>query len=286
MWKKGALLFFSGLLLAACGSESREESSASQVEDTAVETELDNDSTETIESSAHYEVTDVNSFDEHMFENLINITTFTIDQGFEAWTEYKKVTSQYKVSDISVAEDLFDGSSSAEIDEMMGNHSERGEVELSDREKMVFYRYAVEPPAEEGGMPTHLAEITFYFIDDHLMSSSITPGFYSVELNTAQKTETLATLLSVEQVKELNPQVFTVAEMNLNGETIRQLMISSQPLEDQTDSAVNAFYFFTLGDEIIYYAALPFMNVAQDFPTSSVQMFYNFFTWMSEEEQN
>src|SRR5699024_1765014 len=153
----------------------------------------------------------------------------------------------------------------------------REEVDISEEQKMVLYRF----PDEEGGefseISTFLSEIAFYFLNDHLVFSSITPGFYEVSLTDEKEFDVLGNLYKVDELVALEPQVFTVSEVKVEGEVLRQTMVPAQPLPDQTDVMLNAMYFFVSGEDILHYSVVPFEQVSQDFPTNSILIFNSYF---------
>ena len=50
------------------------------------------------------------------------------------------------------------------------------------------------------------------------MFSSITPGFYSVEMNDVPAANDLMMLMTVSEIEELSPKIFTITEMQINDE--------------------------------------------------------------------
>lgn len=285
---KGILLSSSTfILLGACNSaqltdpSSSSESAISVLESEESIVEQTSSSQES-ESSVVTETPENTDTTDHLFDGLITDTTFSNTTGYQAWLDYVRVTGEYTLGDIEAVESS-KGSSSAEIDALFDETIERAETEITENEKMVFYRY----PDEEGGVfseiSSFLAEITFYFVDDHLVFSSVTPGFYNVELNNAEEFEVLGNLFTVEEIEELQPQVFTVSEVIYNGKLLNQIMVPAQPVENQENVVLNAFYFFVTGEEIIQFAYLPFEEVAQDFPTSSVLIYNSYFNQQANQ---
>lgn len=239
-------------------SSSKEESSSSSV---------------TSESSIPPEISPVTN---HVFGKLVKERDFSNSFGYKAWEDYVRITQEYQLGNYRNPEERT-GSSSAEIEALMDENIEKAEVEITDQEKMILYRY----PDEEGGefseQSSFLAEITFYFVNDQLVFSSVTPGYFSVEVQAAQSPETLMNLFTVEELAKLNPQIFTIAEVNVKGELLRQIMVPGQPVEGQEDVLLNAFYFFIREEEILHYAYVPFEKVSPDFPTSSILLYNNYF---------
>src|SRR5699024_8273978 len=148
------------------------------------------------------------------------------------------------------------------------------EVEVSENEILTFYRY---PPAEDSEYKEtaqFLAELTFYYADNNLMFSSITPGYYSVEMDNLPTANDLMTLMTVSEIENLNPKVYTISEMQINDDKIQQVMIPAMNVNEEGSEELLAFYFFTRDENIIQYAYLPFSMVSQDFPTNSILLFY------------
>src|SRR5699024_7417200 len=164
---------------------------------------------------------------------------------------------QERVDSIGVREDIF-----------------QDEVEVSEKEKMTFYRYPPATDSEYKETADFLAELTFYYADDNLMFSSITPGFYSVEMNDVPAANDLMMLMTVSEIEELSPKIFTIAEMQINDEKIQQVMIPAMNVNEEGSEELMAFYFFTKEENIIQYAYLPFEMVSQDFPTHSILLYY------------
>jgi len=75
-----------------------------------------------------------------------------------------------------------------------------------------------------------LSEIAFFFSEDELIYSSATPGYF--ELNTeAHDSELIVSTANVSDLESLNPQVYTVAEVNLAGEVLNQIMVPGLPAD-------------------------------------------------------
>lgn len=301
MKKKGAIMFFSMLLLGACGTGNMEEGTDNLV-DTAMEVQseesiADSSSVETADSSVAEGTNDgaagvaeetaaadeEQSSETHVFEGVVNEATFTNEKGFQAWTDYSNMTNQYNLGDI-LNYDNPEGTTITEIDELMDDNLEKAETPINETEQMVFYRYVNEELAESTDLSPYVSEIAYYFVDEQLMFSSVTPTYYQVNQTAAHDIETLSSIATVSELEELKPQVFTVAEMKLNGETIKQIMVPSQPAEDQADVMLNAYYLFVIGDDVIHSLYVPFTEVAQDFPSSSIIIFNSFFSWLSDNQ--
>lgn len=216
-----------------------------------------------------------------VFDDLVKETDFSNQHGYQAWLDYLTISEEYVIADFYDANSK--GSSSADIDAFFGEEIERAEAAVSENEKMVFYRY----PDEAGGMYSEmsdfLAEITFYFANDKLVFTAITPGFYQVTPAEALELDVLTNIFTVEELIEYNPQVFTLAEMNINGIPLRQAMVPAQPSADQSDVVLNAFYMFVVDEDVIHHATIPFTEVSQDFPTGSVMLYNSYFRWLNEQ---
>lgn len=277
MYKKGLILLSGLFLLAACGEgETTEPEPNESVVDTEAETE-----TGTEENNKNTETNNP----AHTYDNLVNETTFTEEYGLQAWEDYQAINEDVTFGEITLLneeelnyEDL-DGTTIGEVQDRIDSMDIRedvfhDEVELSEEEELIFYRY---PPAEDSEYSesaAFLAELTFYYADDNLMFSSITPGFYSVELNDLPAATDLMMMTTVPEIEDVNPRIYTIAEMQINGDNIQQVMTPAMEVNEEGSEELMAFYFFTKGDEILQYAYLPFEMVSQDFPTNSILLFY------------
>lgn len=281
---KKVVLASSLLLVAGCRNGAKEASSSS-----VSETE-ESVSSMSMEESESVEIDSVSSEESesvattpgtHVFSEMITQNTFSNEHGYEAWEVYQTVIENYQLSDYMDPADTT-GSTVDEIDALFDPAIMREEVDISEEQKMVLYRF----PDEEGGefseISMFLSEIAFYFLNDHLVFSSITPGFYEVSLTDAEEFDVLGNLYTVEELVALEPQVFTVSEVKVEGEVLRQTMVPAQPLPDQTDVMLNAMYFFVSGEDILHYSVVPFEQVSQDFPTNSILIFNSYFNWLQE----
>lgn len=280
MYKRGIFLLTSVMLLGACGGEANE----TEADDaTADETEVENieNQDQSTDNSTEAKI-DSNL---HNFNGLVNETTFTEEYGLQAWEDYQAIIEDTTLGEITLLneedinyEDL-NGTTIDEIQERIDSMEIRedvfqDEVELSEEEKLVFYRYPPATDSEYGEVADFLAELTFYYADDNLMFSSITPGFYSVELDNLPAANDLMMMMSVSEIEEINPRIYTIAEMQINGEKIQQVMTPAMEVNEEGSEEMMAFYFFTKGEDILQYAYLPFEMVSQDFPTNSILLFY------------
>jgi hypothetical protein len=293
MYKKAFLALSSVLLLSACGTENTEteetEVEPEQTENTQPE---DTDVDQAVEETAEPEETGETNASEsaqtdapvHVFDNLVDETTFTNDYGLQSWDDYKILTDGFSLGEITImnqeSRDLatIEATNKSEIDERFASMDVREDVflnenQLSDFEQMIHYRYPPETDSEYAEIADFFSEISLYYVDDNLMFSAITPGLYEVELNNLPDAETLATFLTVSEIEEINPRVYTVAQMTINGNNIKQVMVPANGVDQEGNEHVMAFYFFIHGEDILQYAYLPFQMVAQDFPTNSVILY-------------
>lgn len=271
MYKKGLLALSSLFLLTAC--------------DEGKTTETDPEEEPVVEeTNGNSEVTETNN-STHTYNNLVDETTFTEEYGFQAWEDYKVITDDVTLGEINLINmeepnfEELNGTTSEEIQERVDSIGVRedifqDEVEVSEKEKMTFYRYPPATDSEYKETADFLAELTFYYADDNLMFSSITPGFYSVEMNDVPAANDLMMLMTVSEIEELSPKIFTIAEMQINDEKIQQVMIPAMNVNEEGSEELMAFYFFTKEENIIQYAYLPFEMVSQDFPTHSILLYY------------
>lgn len=283
MFKK-ILIFSSTLLLMGCTSEDNDTPALEEesVEDT-VEVEEMNSVDEELEEVG---VTDTDQAKSNItsIAHLINEKTFVDSYALQAWEDYQELVSNATYGDATLLLDEnsdftdLNGTSLEEIENLTASMNMREDVytefvEINEREEIHYYRY----PAEEGSVYSEtsdfLAELSFYYLENNLIFSSITPGFYSVELNDLPEATNLTAFLMVEEIENLDPQVFTIAEMNISGRLIRQIMIPATHMNEEGNEEILAFYFFTNNENILYYATLPFEMVMQSFPDYSVLLY-------------
>lgn len=256
-------------MIAACGNKENE-------------TEINDQTNGEAPEEVVNENTDTNS---HLFSELVNESTFTEEYGLQAWEDYQAIIEDVTLGESTILnqedgslEDL-NGTSSSEIEEKFAALDLRDDVFqdeafLSEDEKMILYRY---PPASDSDLTEvadFLAELTFYYADDNLMYTSITPGFYTLEFNDLPSTEDLTRMVSVSEIEEINPKIYTIAEMQVNGDNIQQVMVPSMHIDEEGEEVIMAFYFFAKGDKLLQFAYLPFEMVSQDFPTNSILLYY------------
>ena len=272
MKKKGLIIFSSLFLLAACD---KKETTDPDPDEPVVEGT----------NGQGEEVVPDQKTPAHLYENLVDETTFTEKEGLQAWEDYKAIIQDVNLGEISLINkenpnfDELNGTTSGEIQDQIdtiGISEEvfQDEVEVSDDEKLSFYRY---PPAEDSEYAEtaqFLSELTFYYADDNLMFSSITPGFYSVEMNDLPSAKDLMSVMTISEIEEFNPKVYTIAEMQINDEKIQQVMIPAMDVNEEGSEELMAFYFFTMDEDVIQYAYLPFEMVSEDFPTHSILLYY------------
>lgn len=122
-------------------------------------------------------------------------------------------------------------------------------------------------------MSDFLAELTFYYIEDNLVFSAITPGLYQVELNDLPDVNLLTSFTTLSDLNTMNTQVFTIAELKVNDYPIHQMMIPALFINEEGNEELMAFYFFTHGEDILQYAYLPFKMFSQSFPDNSILLY-------------
>lgn len=299
MFKK-ILLLSSFVLLAGCNTDTTEETPdengetpPTEVEESNIEeTDLDENEAEeeAEEDIAENEPADEaneesnNESSANQLANFIHEDTFMDPYAYQAWEDYQQVIADATYGEITYLHQenpdisQLEGLSQSEIDDRFSALDLREDVfsdsvEVNESEEMHFYRYPAEEGSELSEISDFLAELTFYYVDDNLVYSSITPGLYEVELNDLPETEILMSLLTVSEIEELNPQVFTIAEMKINDQPIQQIMVPSTHINEEGNEETAAFYFFVHGENIIQYAYLPFELVMQSFPDNSIMIY-------------
>lgn len=287
-------------LLAACGANDMEEA-ANDEEDVVVEEaestemeeapetaeeDLDNDTSEETESAesdseaeadlAEVEVETVEeevdiaaaSADKAAFD-LVKDDTFTNETGQAVWEKYQEMTEEYTLRDVFDPEGS--GSSSAEVEEMMADMEiEPESMDLGNGHTLMIYHFPDDELAHENGEPFIMADMTFIFDeDDHLIHSSIAPGFYELDLSGTPNADDLAEVISMDDLAgDHDPQVFAVGEMMINEATITQALI---PVD--ADDNTLGLYVYALGDTIVYSNGDLFFTISADFPTYSYLYF-------------
>ncbi|CAM4346174.1 hypothetical protein [Lacicoccus alkaliphilus] len=196
---------------------------------------------------------------------LVKEDTFTNDTGHAVWGKYQEVTEEYELKDVYDPEGS--GTSMDEVEEMMAEAEVEPEsFDLDDGRTLMIYHFPDEALAHEDGEPFIMADVSFVFDEeDHLIHSSVAPGFYELELSGTPVAEDLEEVVYLTDLQENHePQVFTIAEMVINGATITQTMI---PV-DAGDNTLG-LYIYGLGDTIVYSNGDLFFTVSTDFPTYS-----------------
>jgi hypothetical protein len=278
MNKKIVLSLASVLLLTACANEGTNETGP-------VDEEPEEAMTETLEaqetSEEEIEAAEVDEGRTHVFDHLITEKTFTAPEGYQGWEDYKIATDGVSLADFTMTNkenpnvNELDGDSAAELDERfeaLGEREDvvRDEIEITERDKMAFHRYPPAADSEYNEVASFFSEITLYYVDDNLMFSAITPGYYSVELDDMLDLQELTSLLTISELEALEPSVYTVARMNIDGHQIEQIMTPAFAIDEDGNEMLMAFYLFIEGEDILQYAYLPFELVSQDFPTNAI----------------
>lgn len=296
---KKILLIMVVMLLAACSANETEEAvddeedavveeaESTEVEEDAsgaAEESSDNDPSEETESAepdaeadlAEVEVETVEeevdiaaaSADKAAF-GLVKDDTFTNETGQAVWEKYQEMTEEYTLKDVFIPEGS--GSSSAEVEELMSDMEiEPDSMDLGNGHTLMIYHFPDDELAHENGEPFIMADMTFIFDeDDHLIHSSIAPGFYELDLSGTPNAEDLGDVISMDDLADdHDPQVFAVGEMLINEATITQALISV----DADDNTLG-LYVYALGDTIVYSNGDLFFTISADFPTYSYLYF-------------
>ncbi|SOC40612.1 hypothetical protein [Salinicoccus kekensis] len=287
------LLLMGITLLAACSANETEEAvndeedavveeaESTEVDEASPETaEEDNDTSEETESAeadlAEVEVETVEeevdiaaaSADKAAF-GLVKDDTFTNETGQAVWEKYQEMTEEYTLKDVFIPEGS--GSSSAEVEELMSDMEiEPDSMDLGNGHTLMIYHFPDDELAHENGEPFIMADMTFIFDeDDHLIHSSIAPGFYELDLSGTPNAEDLGDVISMDDLADdHDPQVFAVGEMLINEATITQALI---PVD--ADDNTLGLYVYALGDTIVYSNGDLFFTISADFPTYSYLYF-------------
>lgn len=290
---KKAIITLSGVfLLAACGGEETTESDTDtevvDSEEEVVEEPVAEETEDVKEPEAEPdEVSDESADASHTFDPLVAEDNFIEVYADQAWKDYKAVVADVGYGEVTILNQEnpdfseIEGTSSGEIEERFNALNVRDEVfidtvEMNESEQLHFHRYPAEEGSEYSEISDFLAEIAFYYVEDNLMFTSITPGLYSLELGNLPEASELMTYLTLSEIQALDPQVFTIGEMKINGNNIQQIMIPATHVNEEGIEETLAFYFFTYGEDILYYAYIPFELVSQDFPTNSVAIYQQF----------
>ena len=278
MDRKIVLSLASVLLLTACTNDETNETGP-------VEKDPEETTTEPLKAQETLgEVEDIEEKekdDTHVFDHLINEKTFTAPEGYQAWEDYKTITEGITLGDFTITNeekpnyDELNGDVAAELEERFANLNDQEnvvyeELDITETEKMAFHRYPPAADSEYNDVASFFSEITLYYVDNNILFTALTPGYYSVELNDMLDIQELSSLFTVSELEALEPSVYTVAQMNINGRHIDQIMTPAFTVDEDGNDTLMAFYFFIEGEDIIQYAYLPFELVSQDFPTNAI----------------
>lgn len=254
---------------AAADSEDASEETE-EAEPTEEDTEVEAESSEATVETVDEEEVDIAaaSADKAAFQ-LVDDDTFTNETGQAVWEKYQEMTEEYQLKDVYDPEGS--GSSKAEIEEMMSDMEvEPDSLDLDTGHNLMIYHFPDDELAHETGEPFIMADVTFIFDeDDHLIHSSIAPGYYELELSETTSADDLANVTSLGDLAETHdPQVFAIGEMLINEATITQALI---PVDAEDNTL--GLYVYALGDTIVYSNGDLFFTVSADFPTYSYLYF-------------
>ena len=238
-------------------------------------------------------VEDSSPTSEHPLQNLVDENTFVEPYALQAWKDYQTLVEEITYGEITSLNETpvdlegLDGSSKADVDlkfETIGLREDvyMETVNASETEFLDYYRYPAEETSDYFQTSDFLAEISLYYVDDNLMFSSITPGFYMLDVHSLPNAADLVQFLEVSDIEAINPQVYTIAEMKINGDVIRQVMIPAHNVREDGIEEMLAFYFFIQGETIVQYAYLPFETVMQRFPDYSVMVYQQLIPTITE----
>lgn len=295
MYKK-LFVLSSAILLMGCDMTGSEETPTTEDNtggDTDVPVEEVVDTPEEDVEDPVAEVEEPATGGSHTLVNLINEGTFVEPSALQAWSDYQSVVEDATYGEITLLNEetvdfsQLDGDSKEDIDGRFESIGLRDDVyietaNVSDTEFLDYYRYPAEPESEYSETSDFLAELAFYYVDGNLMFSSITPGFYMLEMNNLPDAANLTTFLEVSEIEAIDPQVYTVAEMKINGNLIRQVMIPASNVNEEGTEEMLAFYFFIHDETIVQYAYLPFETVMQSFPDYSVMVYQQLIPTLTE----
>lgn len=283
--KRRLMVLTTAILLMGCNADTTEEAPApEEAADGEALTEEIVDVPKEVNDDPAAEVEEPTAGGNHTLTNLINEGTFVEPSALQAWSDYQSVVENATYGEITLlnAETVdfsqLDGDSKEDIDGRfesigLGDDVFIETANVSETEFLDYYRYPAEPDSAYSETSDFLAELAFYYVDGNLMFSSITPGFYMLEMNNLPDAANLTTFLQVSEIEAIDPQVYTVAEMKINGKLIRQVMIPAANVTEEGTEEILAFYFFIHEDTIIQYAYLPFETVMQSFPDYSVMVY-------------
>lgn len=289
--KKGFVFLSSFLLLIACDMNSVEEDTDSQNEKDTSITEVEKENSteneaneESNDSKESYDDTTPTTNETHLLANFVNDQTFMDPYALEAWDDYQEIVADAEYGDITLVQtetpdiSKLNGSSFNEMEGRFNSLDLREDVymeqvAINEQEELYFYRYPAEEESDLSEVSDFLAELTFYYIEDNLVFSAITPGLYQVELNDLPDVNLLTSFTTLSDLNTMNTQVFTIAELKVNDYPIHQMMIPALFINEEGNEELMAFYFFTHGEDILQYAYLPFEMVSQSFPDNSILLY-------------
>ena len=289
--KKGFVFLSSFLLLVACDMNSVEEDTDSQNEKDTSITEVEKENSteneaneESNDSKESYDDTTPTTNETHLLANFVNDQTFMDPYALEAWDDYQEIVADAEYGDITLVQtetpdiSKLNGSSFSEMEGRFNSLDLREDVymeqvAINEQEELYFYRYPAEEESDLSEVSDFLAELTFYYIEDNLVFSAITPGLYQVELNDLPDVNLLTSFTTLSDLNTMNTQVFTIAELKVNDYPIHQMMIPALFINEEGNEELMAFYFFTHGEDILQYAYLPFEMVSQSFPDNSILLY-------------
>lgn len=289
--KKGFVFLSSFLLLVACDMNSVEEDTDSQNEKDTSITEVEKENSteneaneESNDSKESYDDTTPTTNETHLLANFVNDQTFMDPYALEAWDDYQEIVADAEYGDITRVQtetpdiSKLNGSSFNEMEGRFNSLDLREDVymeqvAINEQEELYFYRYPAEEESDLSEVSDFLAELTFYYIEDNLVFSAITPGLYQVELNDLPDVNLLTSFTTLSDLNTMNTQVFTIAELKVNDYPIHQMMIPALFINEEGNEELMAFYFFTHGEDILQYAYLPFEMVSQSFPDNSILLY-------------
>ena len=289
--KKGFVFLSSFLLLVACDMNSVEEDTDSQNEKDTSITEVEKENSteneaneESNDSKESYDDTTPTTNETHLLANFVNDQTFMDPYALEAWDDYQEIVADAEYGDITLVQtetpdiSKLNGSSFNEMEGRFNSLDLREDVymeqvAINEQEELYFYRYPAEEESDLSEVSDFLAELTFYYIEDNLVFSAITPGLYQVELNDLPDVNLLTSFTTLSDLNTMNTQVFTIAELKVNDYPIYQMMIPALFINEEGNEELMAFYFFTHGEDILQYAYLPFEMVSQSFPDNSILLY-------------
>lgn len=263
-------------------SQNEKDTSITEVEkENSTENEANEESNDSKESS---DDTTPTTNETHLLANFVNDQTFMDPYALEAWDDYQEIVADAEYGDITLVQtetpdiSKLNGSSFNEMEGRFNSLDLREDVymeqvAINEQEELYFYRYPAEEESDLSEVSHFLAELTFYYIEDNLVFSAITPGLYQVELNDLPDVNLLTSFTTLSDLNTMNTQVFTIAELKVNDYPIHQMMIPALFINEEGNEELMAFYFFTHGDDILQYAYLPFEMVSQSFPDNSILLY-------------